>query len=51
MDPNFFEKEIQEIKTRVTALQEQGICPVVIGIDGMAASGKTTLIPESCRNI
>jgi len=43
MDPNFFEKEIQEIKTRVTALQEQGICPVVIGIDGMAASGKTTL--------
>lgn len=38
-----FEKEIEEITTRVEALRKAGVCPVVIGIDGMAASGKTTL--------
>ena len=43
MEQNLFTKEIQEISARVEALQAAGKCPVVIGIDGMAASGKTTV--------
>lgn len=43
MDTALFKKEIQEIAARVAALQMQGVRPVLIGIDGMAASGKTTL--------
>ncbi len=38
-----FERERREIAARVAALREQGVCPVVIGIDGMAAAGKTEL--------
>ena len=43
MNKNLFTKEIEEILQRVDALKAQGKRPVVIGIDGMAASGKTTL--------
>lgn len=43
MEQNLFAKEINEIARRVAQLQEAGVCSVVIGIDGMAASGKTTL--------
>lgn len=43
MEHSLFTKEIAEIKARVEALQAQGKRPVVIGIDGMAASGKTTI--------
>lgn len=38
-----FENQMEEIIARVEALQRAGVCPVVIGIDGMAAAGKTTL--------
>lgn len=38
-----FAKQIEEIAARAEALRTGGVCPVVIGIDGMAASGKTTL--------
>ena len=38
-----FEKEIAEITERVQALQAAGVRPVVIGLDGMAAAGKSTL--------
>lgn len=38
-----FTNQIEEIAARVQGLRESGVCPVVIGIDGMAASGKTTL--------
>lgn len=43
MEQHLFETEIQEIIRRVEALRVQGTDPVVIAIDGMAASGKTTL--------
>ena len=43
MKSAIFEKEIAEITARVQALQAAGVRPVVIGMDGMAASGKTTL--------
>ncbi|MBQ3011102.1 MAG: hypothetical protein IJD81_07905 [Oscillospiraceae bacterium] len=43
MKQTLFTKEIQEIIRCVEALQEEGKRPVVIGIDGMAASGKTTI--------
>lgn len=43
MNTELFVQEISEIKLRVADLQAQGIRPVVIAIDGMAASGKTTL--------
>lgn len=43
MEHSLFAKEIQEITARVETLQTAGKRPVVIGIDGMAASGKTTL--------
>ena len=39
----FFEQELGEITARARALAESGACPVVIAVDGMAASGKTTL--------
>lgn len=38
-----FTNQIEEIAARVEALRMRGVCPVVIGIDGMAAAGKTTL--------
>lgn len=40
---NAFMKERQEIIDRVSELRKQGISPVVVGIDGMAAAGKTEL--------
>jgi len=43
MEQTLFAKEIQEIIGRVDLLRAAGKCPVVIGLDGMAASGKTTL--------
>ena len=43
MEQNLFAREITEIVERVAALQAAGVRPVVIGIDGMAASGKTTI--------
>ena len=43
MNKNLFTKDIEEIIQRVDALKVQGKRPVVIGMDGMAASGKTTL--------
>ena len=43
MEQTLFAKEIQEIIASVKTLQAAGKHPVVIGIDGMAASGKTTL--------
>lgn len=43
MEQTLFTKEIQDIAARVEELQAQGKRPVVIGIDGMAASGKTTI--------
>lgn len=43
MERNLFTKEIEEITRRVEVLQDGGKRPVVIGIDGMAASGKTTI--------
>lgn len=46
MEQTLFTKEIEEIKAHVEALQAAGKHPVVIGIDGMAASGKTTLTAQ-----
>lgn len=43
MEQHLFETEIQEIIHCVDDLRTQGVNPVVIAIDGMAASGKTTL--------
>lgn len=43
MEQNLFTKEIEEIRACVAALQAAGKRPIVIGIDGMAAAGKTTL--------
>ena len=43
MEAAKFEKEIGEIVGRIQALQTAGVRPVVVGIDGMAASGKSTL--------
>ncbi len=43
-----FTNEIQEIVKRVAVLKE-ACKPVVIGIDGMAASGKSTLAPLLAR--
>lgn len=43
MEQNLFAKEIQEITARVEQLKAAGKHPVVIGIDGMAAAGKSTL--------
>ena len=38
-----FEQYIEDIAARVETLRSEGVSPVVIGMDGMAASGKTTL--------
>lgn len=43
MAQGLFEQYIEEIAARVEALGNGGASPVVIGMDGMAASGKTTL--------
>ena len=43
MAQGLFENYIEEIALRVDALRSEGVSPVVIGMDGMAASGKTTL--------
>ena len=43
MAQGLFENYIEEIAARVNALLGDGKRPVVIGMDGMAASGKTTL--------
>ena len=43
MAQGMFENYIEEIIARVDALRENGVSPVVIGIDGMAAAGKSTL--------
>ena len=43
MEQRMFEQEIQDIAARVDAMLQSGTRPVVIGMDGMAASGKTTL--------
>ena len=43
MEQRMFEQEIRDIAARVDAMLQSGTRPVVIGMDGMAASGKTTL--------
>ena len=43
MAQGLFENYIEEIAERVDGLRAEGVSPVVIGMDGMAASGKTTL--------
>ena len=43
MAQGMFEKQIAEIADRVAELRGAGKSPVVIGIDGMAAAGKSTL--------
>ena len=43
MAQGLFENYIEEIAARVDAMLQSGTRPVVIGMDGMAASGKTTL--------
>ena len=43
MAQGMFEEYIEEIAQRVEALHKEGVYPVVIGIDGVAASGKTAL--------
>ena len=43
MENQVFAAETEEIVRRVHQLQENGVSPVVIAIDGMAGAGKTTL--------
>ncbi|MBQ3256889.1 MAG: hypothetical protein IJA67_05715 [Oscillospiraceae bacterium] len=43
MSQGLFENYIEEIAARVDAMLQSGTRPVVIGMDGMAASGKSTL--------
>ncbi len=43
MAQELFENYMEEIAARVDGLRAAGVRPVVIGMDGMAASGKTTL--------
>ena len=51
MEQTLFTKEIQEVIERVEALKAAGKQPVVIGIDGMAAAGKTTLTELLARKL
>lgn len=46
MEKQVFAAEMEEIVRHVQNLQENGVCPVVIAIDGMAAAGKTTLAEQ-----
>lgn len=43
METSYFENDLVHIVARAVQLQREGKYPVVIAIDGMAGSGKTTL--------
>lgn len=43
MEARYFEEDMIHLTAQAVRLQREGNCPVVIAVDGMAASGKTTL--------
>ena len=51
METQYFENDLLHIVAQAARLQREGCRPVVIAIDGMAGSGKSTLTDLLCRRL